>query len=83
MRAPSYFSFLICVHPSKVDLYYTGIPLGRIESGVFIPHTFPTPDGNRREVTVNDFPHPCPFKDIEEIKVAVQEYVKMIAFTKP
>ena len=61
----SYYSFLICGHSDKTDVYINGRPLGVYKDGVFAPDM----------LTIKDFPSPFPFADMEAFK---QEIAKII-----
>lgn len=74
----NYYSFLICVHPTQVDIYYCGMPLGKIENGQFIIHEFLNPDTTKRTLTLQDLPNPCPFNSIDELKIAIHSFVDQI-----
>lgn len=76
----SYYSFLLCVHPGHADLYYTGIPLGQIRDGVFIPHQLNAAGGGKRELTIRDLPDPCPFQTMDQLREAITGFVSLLQF---
>jgi len=48
MNKSQYFSFLICNHPEKIDLYYNGLQIDYIKDNQFIIHKFKNIDGTER-----------------------------------
>lgn len=76
-----YFSFLLCVRDSGVDIYYNGIPIGVIKNGEFKIHQFIMPDGEKKDLTINNLPEPCEFKSLEELKNCIIEYISKIKDT--
>ncbi len=76
MNKDNYFSLLICARPNNVELYVTGIPIGKIQDGAFIPHSFLLPNGEKKEVTINDLD--IPYGEIGQLKEALVNFVNSI-----
>lgn len=74
----NYFSFLICSHPDKVDVYVNGLPLGVIKSGAFIPHEFLHVDRTKHVIKFEDIRPPVYFKNAEELKQYLHSVVNLI-----
>ena len=66
----SYYSFLICGHSDKTDVYINGRPLGVYKDGVFAPDM----------LTIKDFPSLFPFADMESFKQEITKIVDAIYF---
>lgn len=65
----TYFSFLICQHPQQADLYLNGRPLGQIVGGQFVwPGLNPADGGPSRPVRLENFPPPCPFENLRQLR---------------
>ncbi len=54
MTNPKYFSFLICFHEDRTDVFLSGQPIGVIRDGKFSIHQIVTPSGNLRDTTMRD-----------------------------
>jgi hypothetical protein len=39
MPDPESVSILLCVHPSRTDVFVSGVPFGAIETGSYVPAT--------------------------------------------
>ncbi len=73
----SYFSYLVCYHPGHTDIYITGVPVGVIKDGIFLPHRFKMPNGDSRQVCIEDFPQDS-FKNEEDLKMFLNNVVSTI-----
>jgi hypothetical protein len=65
-----YHSFLICQHPTHADVYLTGIPLGQIVDGKFVPRQIVV-DGEKRDFDIKSVPN-TPFRSIDDLCTNVE-----------
>lgn len=72
-----YVSFLVCIHPDKTDVYFNGLPIGKVESGVFVPQVY-SMGKEERVIRLTDLNHPCPFNTVAEVKTALIDIVDKI-----
>ena len=69
-----YYSFLIVNHPTHIDLYHMGFPIGKIENGEFKPHHIIQGD-NKRQVHMGDFPK-SPFTNCIFLNEAINKAIE-------
>lgn len=75
-----YFSFLICSRENNVQIYINGLPLGKMTTAGFEPHTFVLLDGEKKELNINNVVAPFPFKNFDEMKEYIVGIVQGINF---
>lgn len=76
-----YYSFLIVNHPTHIDIYHMGFPVGVIRNGKFEPHHIIQGD-NKRQVDMKDFPK-SPFNDGLTLTEDIINIVKNIYIKSP
>lgn len=74
----SYYSFLVCRHADKTDLYVNGIPLGLIRDGKFERAQIAG-----RPLQFSQLPDPLPFKTVAELKAELHRFVDAIEIAEP
>lgn len=68
-----YYSFLIVNHPTHIDLYHMGLPIGKITNGKFEPHHIVQGD-DKRQVHMGDFPK-SPFENYLSLDDALKSII--------
>ncbi len=75
-----YHSVLLCFHAASTDLYFNGLPLGKIVDGAFLGHEFAMPGApTKRPMTFRDI-QGNPYATEQEFKDAVCAAIQAIHF---
>lgn len=72
-----YYSFLVCHHSDKVDLYVNGIPIG-VFTGEFQRHYRNMPDGSRLAIRFRDIVPPMPCESMVILKAQLHAIIDAI-----
>jgi hypothetical protein len=79
MSGGDYYSFLICHHGARVDLFVNGIPIG-IYTDKFTPHHRIMPDGTRVACDYRNVAPPVP-PTVVELKAQLRAIIDAIPDT--
>jgi len=75
--ARPYVSFLVCIHADKTDVYFNGLPIGKVTSEAFVPQVY-SMGKEERVIRLADLNNPCPFNTVAELKAALIDIVEKI-----